>query len=100
MVANNLPYTFRDIATVTYRHMFPDSETAKDFQCGRKKLSYVISGGLGSYFKAKVVRELGKTDTFYSIMTDESSIPEAKVQQLDMLFRYYSTNTKMLSWSI
>ncbi|KAL3195697.1 hypothetical protein MRX96_001819 [Rhipicephalus microplus] len=74
--------------------MFPDSETAKGFQCGRKKLSYIISDGLGPYFKAKVIKELDIPDTFYSIMIDESPIPEAKVQQLDVLVRYYSTNTE------
>ncbi|KAL3189936.1 hypothetical protein MRX96_020274 [Rhipicephalus microplus] len=74
--------------------MFPDSETAKGFQCGRKKLSYTISDGLGPYFKAKVIKELDIPDTFYSIMIDESPIPEAKVQQLDVLVRYYSTNTE------
>ncbi|XP_077488859.1 uncharacterized protein LOC144099438 [Amblyomma americanum] len=94
VVANNIPYTYGDAATATYRHMFPDSETAKGFQCGRKKLSYIISDGLGPYFKAKVIQELDMPDTFYTIMIDEYPIPEAKVQQLDVLVRYYSTSTE------
>lgn len=72
--------------------MFLDSETAKGFQCGGKKLSY-ISDGLGPYFLAKV-EELDMPNPFYSIIIDESPIPEAKVQQLDMLVRYYSANTE------
>ncbi|KAG0412302.1 hypothetical protein HPB47_010562 [Ixodes persulcatus] len=73
--------------------MFPDSQIAKGFQCGRKKISYIISDGLGPYFKEKVVQELVQPEVFYSIMIDETPVPEAKVQQLDVLARYYSVNT-------
>ncbi|KAH9371051.1 hypothetical protein HPB48_011431 [Haemaphysalis longicornis] len=69
--------------------MFLDFETAKGFQSGHKKLSYIISDGLGPYFKAKV-EELDMPNTFYSIIIDESPIPEAKV----MLVWYYSANTE------
>ncbi|KAG0437975.1 hypothetical protein HPB47_017205 [Ixodes persulcatus] len=94
MVANSLPYTWADVATLTYPHLFPDSQIAKGFQCGRKKISYIISDGLGPYFKEKVVQELVQPEVFYSIMIDETPVPEAKVQQLDVLARYYSVNTQ------
>ncbi|KAG0418789.1 hypothetical protein HPB47_004580 [Ixodes persulcatus] len=74
--------------------MFPDSQIAKGFQCGRKKISYIISDGLGPYFKEKVVQKLVQPEVFYSIMIDETPVPEAKVQQLDVLARYYSVNTQ------
>ncbi|CAN8028260.1 unnamed protein product [Ixodes persulcatus] len=94
MVANSLPYTWVDVATLTYPHMFPDSQIAKGFQCGRKKISYIISDGLGPYFKEKMVQELVQPEVFYKIMIDETPVPEAKVQQLDILARYYSVNTQ------
>ncbi|KAG0438055.1 hypothetical protein HPB47_017163, partial [Ixodes persulcatus] len=94
MVANSLPYTWADVATLTYPHMFPDSQIAKGFQCCRKKISYIISDGLGPYSKEKVVQELVQPEVFYSIMIDETPVPEAKVQQLDVLARYYSVNTQ------
>ncbi|KAG0432067.1 hypothetical protein HPB47_021192 [Ixodes persulcatus] len=74
--------------------MFPDSQIAKGFQCGRKKISYIISDGLGPYFKEKMVQELVQPEVFYSIMIDETPVPEAKVQQLDIFARYYSVNTQ------
>ncbi|EEC07669.1 hypothetical protein IscW_ISCW006805 [Ixodes scapularis] len=73
-----------------YPHMFPDSEIARNFRCGRKKLSYVISDGLGPYFKSKGIEELVRPNVFYAVMIDETPKPEEKVQQLDVLVRFYS----------
>lgn len=53
VVVNSLPYTWTDVTTMTYPHMFPDSAVSKGFQNGRKKMSYIISDGLGPYFKTK-----------------------------------------------
>ncbi|XP_040063055.1 uncharacterized protein LOC120837616 [Ixodes scapularis] len=90
VVASSLPYTWGDTATAIYPHMFPDSEIARNFRCGRKKLSYVISDGLGPYFKSKVIEELVRPNVFYAVMIDETPKPEEKVQQLDVLVRFYS----------
>ncbi|KAH6943869.1 hypothetical protein HPB50_000200 [Hyalomma asiaticum] len=94
VVANSLPYTLADVATATYPHMFPDSQIAKAFQCGRKKVSYIISDGLGPYFKGKVVEELAEPGVFYTVMIDETPVPEMKVQQLDVLVRYFSVKAQ------
>ncbi|XP_050044186.2 uncharacterized protein [Dermacentor andersoni] len=94
VVSNSLPYTLGDVATATYPNMFPDSQIAKAFQCGRKKVSYIISDGLGPYFKAKVLEELAKPEVFYTVMIDETPVPEMKVQQLDVLIRYFSVNAQ------
>ncbi|KAH6931313.1 hypothetical protein HPB50_023512 [Hyalomma asiaticum] len=74
--------------------MFPDSQIAKGFQCGRKKVSYIISDGLGPYFKGKVVEELAEPGVFYTVMIDETPVPEMKVQQLDVLVRYFSVKAQ------
>ncbi|KAH6948290.1 hypothetical protein HPB50_023344 [Hyalomma asiaticum] len=74
--------------------MFPDSQIAKAFQCGRKKVSYIISDGLGPYFKGKVVEELAEPGVFYTVMIDETPVPEMKVQQLDVLVRYFSVKAQ------
>ncbi|CAN7939256.1 unnamed protein product [Ixodes hexagonus] len=73
-----------------YPHMFPDSEIARSFKCGHKKLSYLVSDGIGPYFKSKVIEELVRPNVFYAVMIDETPKPEEKVQQLDVLVRFYS----------
>ncbi|XP_064482610.1 uncharacterized protein LOC135395308 [Ornithodoros turicata] len=94
VVGNSIPYTWGDVATMLYPSMFPDSTVASNFQCGRKKLSYIISDGIGPYFKTEVVNELTRPNVFFAIMIDDTPRPEAKVQQLDVLARYYSSNAK------
>ncbi|KAL3174914.1 hypothetical protein MRX96_010943 [Rhipicephalus microplus] len=59
--------------------------------------SYIISDCLGPYVEAKVAQEFELLDTFSSTMIDESPIPEAKVELLDVLVKYYSTNTENVS---
>lgn len=70
VVAAFVPYTVADMATLKFPCMFPDLLTVKGFQCVRKKLSHMISGCLGLYFKAQMVAELLAPDVFYTIMID------------------------------
>lgn len=77
--------------------MFSDSEVAKNFSCGRHKLSYVISDGLGPYFKAKVIDELCRPGVFYSVLIDETPKPEQRVQQLDVQARYFSESKQQVT---
>ncbi|XP_037528509.2 uncharacterized protein LOC119405746 [Rhipicephalus sanguineus] len=85
-----IPFSWGDTATDIYHRMFPDSSVAKGFRCGRSKLSRIVSDGLGPYFKSKVVDELCHPGVFYSIMVDETPKPDQRVQQLDVLVRFFS----------
>lgn len=85
-----IPYSWGDTATSIFPLMFPDSKAAKEFQCGRKKVSYVVSDGLGPYFKKAVVDELNKESVHYTIEIDETPLPEQRCQQLDVIVRYFS----------
>lgn len=85
-----IPFSWGDTATEIYHRMFPDSSVAKGFRCGRSKLSRIVSDGLGPYFKSKVVDELCHPGVFYSIMVDETPKPDQRVQQLDVLVRFFS----------
>ncbi|XP_037523348.1 uncharacterized protein LOC119400398 [Rhipicephalus sanguineus] len=91
---SGIPYTYGDAATKMMPLMFPDSKIAKEFQCGRKKLSYIISDGLGPYFKKAVTDELNKPHTYYTIQIDETPLPEQRCQQLDVMARYFSDSQK------
>nr|XP_037269040.1 uncharacterized protein LOC119160874 [Rhipicephalus microplus] len=79
---SGIPYTYGDVATKMMPLMFPDSKIAKEFQCSRKKLSYIISDGLGPYFKKAVTDELNRPHTYYTIQIDETPLPEQRCQQL------------------
>lgn len=85
-----LPYRWADTATPLYHAMFPDSKIAQDFLCSRKKTSYIVSDGLGPYFEGLVSKALNQSAVFYSIVVDETPLPELRCQQLDVLVRYFS----------
>nr|XP_037291648.1 uncharacterized protein LOC119187671 [Rhipicephalus microplus] len=85
-------FSWGDTATSIYHCMFPDSDIAKKFSCGRIKLARIVSDGLGPYFKGQVVTELCQPNVYFSIMIDETPKPELRVQQLDVLVRYFSSS--------
>ncbi|KAH8042285.1 hypothetical protein HPB51_021369 [Rhipicephalus microplus] len=92
VVAKGIPFSWGDTATSIYHCMFPDSDIAKKFSCGRIKLARIVSDGLGPYFKGQVVTELCQPNVYFSIMVDETPKPELRVQQLDVLVRYFSSS--------
>nr|XP_037284486.1 uncharacterized protein LOC119177183 [Rhipicephalus microplus] len=92
VVAKGIPFSWGDTATSIYHCMFPDSDIAKKFSCGRIKLARIVSDGLGPYFKGQVVTELCQPNVYFSIMIDETPKPELRVQQLDVLVRYFSSS--------
>ncbi|XP_037284486.2 uncharacterized protein LOC119177183 [Rhipicephalus microplus] len=92
VVAKGIPFSWGDTATSIYHCMFPDSDIAKKFSCGRIKLARIVSHGLGPYFKGQVVTELCQPNVYFSIMIDEMPEPELRVQQLDVLVRYFSSS--------
>lgn len=96
VVSKSIPYSWADTATDMYKRMFPDSDIAKNFSCGRTKLSYIVSDGLGPHFKSKIIAELCRPNVFFSLMIDETPKPEQRVQQLDVLIRYFSESQKQV----
>ena len=52
--------------------MFPNSLTAKQFQCGKTKCSYLISFGLPPYFQKERLEKLLVPGTKYMISFDAS----------------------------
>lgn len=91
-----MPYSWGDTATAIFPLMFPDSTMAKEFQCGRKKVSYIVSDGLGPYFKKAVIDEINRAGVYYTIQIDETPIPEQRCQQLDVIVRYFSETCKQV----
>ncbi|KAL1487059.1 hypothetical protein MTO96_008362 [Rhipicephalus appendiculatus] len=85
-----IPFAYADTASRTFPLMFPDSKIAESFSCGRTKASYIVSDELGPHFKSKVIDEVSWPDVYYTIQIDETPKPEQRVQQLDILLRYFS----------
>ncbi|KAL3231571.1 hypothetical protein MRX96_023283 [Rhipicephalus microplus] len=46
VVAKGIPFSWGDTATSIYHCMFPNSDIAKKFSCGRMKLARIVSDGL------------------------------------------------------
>lgn len=96
VVASSLPYTLADVATATYPHIFPYSQIAEAFKCGCKKGCYILSDDLGQYFKGNVAEEFAEPGVLYTVMIDETPLPEMKVQQLDVFVQYFSVKAQNL----
>ena len=75
-----------DIADI-FRAMFPDSSIAQHMSCGPTKLSYLISFGIGPYFKEILLRELKEAPCFV-VSFDESFNQELQKEQMDFIVRY------------
>ena len=65
---HNLPFLASDHANKLFPKMFPDSELAKQFSCGRTKTTAIVKEALAPHFPSKVTRA-----NSFSILMDESN---------------------------
>ena len=64
---HNLPFLASDHANKLFPKMFPDSELAKQFSCGRTKTTAIVKEALAPHFLTKVMRKL--TNLFSILMS-------------------------------
>ena len=67
--------------------MFPDSNIAENFACGKTKCSYIVTYGLAPYFKSLLIDTLSSLDCFVA-MFDESYHKISRRGQMDLHFRF------------
>ena len=67
---HNIAFLASDHATKLFAKMFPDSEIAKKFACGRTKTTAIIKKALALHFLKKVTQSMSNP---FSIMMDESN---------------------------
>ena len=67
--------------------VFPDSEIAKRFHCGRIKAGYVAHFGLALYFNDIFYSEIS-TYPYYAVSFDESLNDVVQKGQMDLNERY------------
>ena len=75
--------------------MFPDSDIAKLFQCGRTKIGYVATYGLAPYFQNELLSTLS-TVPYYTVSFDESLNPIFQKGQMDLLVRFWDDKADMV----
>lgn len=61
----SIPYFWANTATDLFPKMFTASEMAKEFSRKRFRAFYIVSNGLGPYFKKLVLDELNKPNVFF-----------------------------------
>lgn len=71
-----------------FKSMFPDSDIAKTFTCGKDKTGYVMRFGLAPYFKQQLFDSINKAGPFV-LMFDESLNQSTKKKQLDVHIRFW-----------
>lgn len=69
VVEHNFAFKASDHAIKLFHKMFPDSEVAKKFACGRTKTAAIIKGALAPHHSDKMLESLKKGGPF-SVMMD------------------------------
>lgn len=87
-VSRHHSYTSNEDMSTVFRALFPDSECAKTFSCGRDKTSYLARFGLVPYIKRKLLSSVNQGS--FVVMFDESMNRTTKSKQLDLHVRYWA----------
>ena len=75
--------------------MFPDSDIAKSFQCGRTKAGYVATYGPAPYFRSELLSILSNVP-YYTVSFDESLNQIFQKGQMDLLVRFWDESMTSL----
>lgn len=71
--------------------MFPDSDIAKQFTCGERKVAYLTTFGIAPHFSS-LMKAKAKKESGFVLLFDESLNREMKKCQLDMHVRFWNDN--------
>jgi hypothetical protein len=77
-----------------FRTIFSDSKIAEKFSIQHSKMSYVISHGLGPYFRSQVIDEVKRCQRFVLCFDEHTNNQNNK--QFDLLLRYWHTKKEMV----
>ena len=72
-----------------FKIMFPDSEIAQGITLGRSKVAYIITYGLGPFFRRELLDDYDASLPF-SAAFDESLNKISQSSQMDVCIRYWS----------
>ncbi len=82
-------YSFKSCDEIgdVFRHMFPDSKIAQEFNMQSKKISYVLSHVLGPYFHHELIKCLKRNEKFVLCFDGQTNNQNRK--QSDLLVKYW-----------
>jgi hypothetical protein len=72
-----------------FPRMFPDSQIAKQYSCGKTKCGYLIKFGLAPYFHKQIVSAVSKKECLYTVSFDESFNKTIQEEQMDLILRFW-----------
>ncbi|KAI2665830.1 putative kinetochore protein SPC25 [Labeo rohita] len=81
-------YKSNDHIEKIFRVMFPDSELAATFSCGKDKTGYLVKFGIAPVIKQQLISEVSQ-DSFV-VMFDESLNRSTNNKQMDLHLRYWT----------
>ena len=71
-----------------FKKMFPDSEIASKFACGKTKVNYLLCFGIAPFFKEKLL-QIVKEAECVKISFDESLNKDFQSEQMDIIVHYF-----------
>ena len=82
--------SFRDNEHIPelFKHMFWDSNIARQYSLGKTKMAYLITFGLGPYFKDMMLKNIKQSD-FFMVIFDEAFNDILQKEQMDILVRFW-----------
>ena len=97
LAQNNVPMAFADAFNHSVTDMFPDSEIAKKFKCGRTTATALLYD-IGQSSKDRVVNNITGNKLCYSLSTDGGSKYLSKLYPV--LIYSYDSKTETVGWKI
>ena len=78
-----------------FKAMLP-GPVSEEFRMSRTKASYMLSDGLGPYFREYIAKHICDNKVFYTIQFDETENSQGK-KQCDVLIRFWNSQTGQIS---
>ena len=74
-----------------FQEMFP-GQISNDFTMSRTKVSYMLSDGLGPYFRGEQAKQISENKVYYTLQFDETGDAQGN-KQCDVLVRFWNSDT-------
>lgn len=87
--AQNLSFSSSQSLSACYQQQFPDSLIARHVTLGATKMSYMVSYGLGPYFRQMIIKDIIEGHSYFTLHFDETVSAQTK-KHMDLLVCYWS----------
>ena len=84
-----------DGTAAMFQEMFP-GQISNDFTMSRTKVSYMLSDGLGPYFRGELAKQISENKVYFTLQFDETGNAQGN-KQCDVLVRFWNSDTGQVS---